>query len=168
MLFVNKQGGNAKIVKIEEFNDEQGVYSGEENLFVMTRMEDTLDNTATPLSANNLNKANFKDSDHIEFKVTSNEIPETQNNQLNGVSTFKLFCTSGGDVWLVMPQGQGNNINLTALSDRVAALEDEINTIKGLKINGADDLSGTMEKLDNIFTGVTKIKVLASEINVEG
>jgi hypothetical protein len=143
MVFVNKQGGNAKIVKIEEFNDEQGIYSGEENLFVMTRMEDTLDNTATPLNASNLNKANFKDSDCIEFKTTTKEISE----DLRATSTFKIFCTTAGDVWFVSPSGNGLNINLTKTINQLLDI---------VNIRSSD---GTIE-------GIKVKKIVAEEINI--
>jgi hypothetical protein len=139
MIFINKETENAKIVKLENYVDEQGLYNGEENLFVLTRMNDNTDNNGTPLNAGNLNKANFKDNTHLEFKTTTANILTNAETQAEG-GKLKIYCAqSNGHIWFVPPQGE--KIDLTDFFNYVMQVFNGGQIISGIKANQFDAIS---------------------------
>jgi hypothetical protein len=160
MQFQDRAGGNAKVMKIENYVDAQGVYDGQENLYLVTRMDD-VSSGATPINAGNLNKANFKDNDCLEFKPTVKTINQIQ--QTSGV--VRIYCAADGHIWLIPPSGE--KIDLTAMRATLAAVKNDVDAIKGYNFDTQGTLQASITRMGEIITGTgSAIKLKVSEINM--
>jgi len=105
MKFINRETefpGKKKLIKVDVNNVP---IVGEPEIFVnVIKEEGQIYVNGTPISAENLNKGNWRDDDSLSFKKrTDNDLPAAEN------TITQIVTKSNGEIWIVPPAGLGKN-----------------------------------------------------------
>jgi len=135
MKFTNRETqfpGKKKLIKVDENNIP---IVGEVPIIVnIVKDEGTIYTEGTPVSADNLNKGNWRDDDSLSFRARDdNNLPEAK------PAETQVITKANGEIWIIPPFGLGeakdlmNTASMNALSDALNAVVGKVDEI----LNGA-------------------------------
>jgi len=112
MEFTNRETqypGKRRLVKVDEENKK---IPNEPEVFVnIIKEEGNVISDGTPITADNLNKGNWRDDDSLSFQMSTDIVPRSAK-----ATETQIVTTADGSTWIVPPEGLGIKTKIGGIS----------------------------------------------------